>query len=643
MFLPEDLLFKQGALAHVWLASNQQKKLTKAQVLQHKIPESCEVIIRPEVAAGGPLALRLNAQLLLGEVRIYHKKAHYLQDDCNEALWKIKMAFRPGNIDLPAQTHVANPTNLILPDQITDLDLLAPMPDPSFLFSQPIGGSLDLGNTTVPDWDNSQFLSGSIEQARMEPMELPEDDLNLDIGEYDDFDRPAAYDEGTSIEVGRNAPLERRQSEDFTALDKALDDDLGLDIGDDQPTELAHAAEVELNLGLGDDEDITMGGMTETGLPPSSIAGDLPMRQRDESPLSELGEEEATRLEQEVAEQNATVFEPEQEEEEEESIHQARAKRRRVIGADAETMISSHQLREQQNNREKILKPASFLPRDPLLMALLNMQRSGGFVSSILGDGRSQGWAPELRGILSLEVVSRPAQKRKRDNAAAEPGTSEDDAAAGGERTPQLQLEFEQDEPTLGAGDMGIGGGNNTTIVGSDDIIQLPDEPGFQQQGDDEGEEEDIFSPVPDNFDDTTAPLVHPSEAGPISLGTKHAVHFLREQFGPEAEESEAERQRNSIVFQDIFPETRTSRNDATKMFFEMLVLATKDAIKVEQPVNELGGPLRIRAKRGLWGQWAETGASGELPSQAQASPTGDVDAPAEAMFQGPPEVSVSA
>jgi len=78
-------------------------------------------------------------------------------------------------------------------------------------------------------------------------------------------------------------------------------------------------------------------------------------------------------------------------------------------------------------------------------------------------------------------------------------------------------------------------------------------------------------------------------------------------------------------------------------MFFEMLVLATKDAIKVEQPVNELGGPLRIRAKRGLWGQWAETGASGELPSQAQASPAGDVDAPAEAMFQAPAEVSVSA
>ncbi|CAN9448183.1 unnamed protein product [Alternaria alternata] len=638
MFLPEDLLFKQGALAHVWLASNQQKKLTKAQVLQHKIPESCEVIIRPEVAAGGPLALRLNAQLLLGEVRIYSKKATYLQDDCQEALWKIKMAFRPGNIDMPSQTHVANPTNLILPDQITDLDLLAPMPDPSFLLSQPLGGNLDLGNTTVPDWDNSQFLSGSIEQARMEPMELPDDDLNLDIGEDDGLEPTVAYDEGTSIEVGRNAPLERRRSEEFTGLGKDLivdDDDLGIDIGEDPPTELARGPEFNLD----DDLDITMGGM-DTPLPAgTSIAGDFPVRQRDESPLSELGEEEATRLEQEVAEQNTTIFEPEPEQEEEESIHQARAKRRRVIGADAETMISSHQLREQQNNREKILKPASFLPRDPLLMALLNMQKSGGFVSSILGDGRSQGWAPELRGILSLEVISRPAQKRKRDGANIESSATEDEAAAEGEKTPQLQLEFEQDEPILGGGDIGIGGDNDPTLGGSDDIVQLPDVPGFQQIGD----EEDVFSPVPDNFDDTTAPLVHPDEAGPVSLGTKHAVHFLREQFGPEAEESESERQKNSIVFQDVFPEARTSRTDATKMFFEMLVLATKDAIKVEQPANELGGPLRIRAKRGLWGQWAETGASGELASQAQATPTGDPDAPAEAIFQGPPEVSVSA
>lgn len=531
-------------------------------------------------------------------------------------------AFRPGNIDLPTQTHVANPTSLTLPDMITDLDLLAPMPDPTLLLSQALDNGLNFGNPALPDWDNSQFLSGSIEQPRIGPMD-DIDDLGINIGE-DDLD---PFD-GTSIEVGRNAPLERRQSEDFpTGLKDLLDDndDLDINLGDD-PTEIEHAPQIELDDGM----DFTMGGMTEIDLPAGSIAGDLPVRpiQREESPLSELDDEEATALEQAVAEQETTIFEPGQEqEEEEESIHQARSKRRRVIGQDAETMISSHQLRDQQNNRDRILKPASFLPRDPLLMALINMQKSGGFVSSILGDGRSQGWAPELRGILSLEVVSRPSQKRKRDSGVADLGTTEDEAAVEGEKTPQL--EFEQDDPTLGDMDVGLGG-NNTMLEGSDDLIQLPDELGFQQLGDDE----DAFSPVPDNFDDTTAPLVHPEEAGPVSLGTKHAVHLLRERFGSEAENSESQRQKNSILFQDMLPETRTSRADATKMFFEVLVLATKDAIKVEQPANNLGGPLRIRAKRGLWGQWAETAASGELASQAPED--AQLDAPA-------PEVSVAA
>jgi cohesin complex subunit SCC1 len=325
------------------------------------------------------------------------------------------------------------------------------------------------------------------------------------------------------------------------------------------------------------------------------------------------------------------MVEPEQEEE---SIHQARAKRRKVIIQDAETMISTTQLREQQTNREKILKQATFLPRDPLLMALLNMQKSGGFVSSILGDGRSQGWAPELRGILSLELVSRPS-KRKRDNAIGGLEQTEDEAAVETEKTPQL--EFDQDEPTLEG--VGLDLGEGVTVPEDDEIIHLPSDIGARPE-----EEEEVFSPIADNFDDTTIPLYHPAESGPISLGTKHAVHLLREQFGPEAEESEAIRQKNTIVFQELLPEAQTSRADATKMFFEVLVLATKDAIKVEQPGTDLGGPLRIRAKRGLWGQWAETAASGELASQSQtAAQTTAIDAPAEGILAGPAEVSVSA
>lgn len=44
------------------------------------------------------MALRTSGHLLLGVVRIYHRKAKYLLADCNEAFIKIKMAFRPGRI-----------------------------------------------------------------------------------------------------------------------------------------------------------------------------------------------------------------------------------------------------------------------------------------------------------------------------------------------------------------------------------------------------------------------------------------------------------------------------------------------------------------------------------------------------------------
>jgi len=53
-------------------------------------------------------------------------------------------------------------------------------------------------------------------------------------------------------------------------------------------------------------------------------------------------------------------------------------------------------------------------------------------------------------------------------------------------------------------------------------------------------------------------------------------------------------------------------------MFFEILVLATKDAIKTEQREGELGADIRVRGKRGLWGDWAEKEAGGEIDTQGE-------------------------
>lgn len=514
----------------------------------------------------------------------------------------------------------------MLPDAITDIDLLAPMPDPAFLLSQSLDlPNLDLPVVPMPDWDSSQFLSGSIEVPRPEDDVLlgDGDDLELDLG--DDLDNITTFDEGTSVEVPRNVPLElehldRSASIDYGAKGTELlgDDDLGLNLGDDLDddfTELPAGQDINIT-----DMDAAMGGMTELeGMEESIVPEQEPQRERSASPLSELGEDEERALEEEV--QNTSMFQPaaDQEDDEEEQ-HQARAKRRRVIQQDTQTQMSATQIREQQNNHEGILKPASFLPRDPLLMALINMQKSGGFVSSILGDGRSQGWAPELRGILSLEVVSRPAQKRKRDSGIADVDAADDEQAHGSaERTPQL--EFEEEQPIIEEG--GLGFGEDTTLhQDSEAIHQLPEEADVIPQEDDE----EVFSPIADDFDDTTIPLVHPADSGVASLETKHAVHLLRKVFGDDAEHSEEERRNTAVSFQGMFPEASTSKPDIARMFNEMLVLGTKDAIKVEQQTqdNELGGPIRIRAKRGLWGSWAETDVSGaEAIKSAAAAEAG--------------------
>lgn len=104
------------------------------------------------------MALRTSGHLLLGVVRIYHRKAKYLLADCNEAFIKIKMAFRPGMlrrwmrlvalqhlcnfwsgrgmhcelfdtgvVDLPEENREAAYNAITLPEEFHDFD--QPLPD----------------------------------------------------------------------------------------------------------------------------------------------------------------------------------------------------------------------------------------------------------------------------------------------------------------------------------------------------------------------------------------------------------------------------------------------------------------------------------------------------------------------------------
>ncbi|KUJ18693.1 uncharacterized protein LY89DRAFT_780715 [Mollisia scopiformis] len=633
MFYSETLLSKTGPLARVWLSANLERKLSKNHILQASVKDSVDAIVTPNQA---PMALRLSGQLLLGVVRIYSRKARYLLDDCNEALIKIKMAFRlSGNNDIPAGLHMPSRDALMLPDVLTEGDNLEmpPMPDASFLFSQleddshqrkRRAGSRDIN--LQEDFTGSQFLQNSIENQNDDDLVLePMDDLDLglDFGlDIDDFNPKA----DRTMEVGRDAPAARPAEEDLLSeLDIQIPAKDNYDAGDRDTS-------LNLDFGGGDDDGIRMAdddgdvdmfnmGDQDVTLPPAPLV--RPER-ISESPLSDMDETLAAEVEAEHQRNlNSALYEPEDETEQSVFRNPAqRARRQRFLHADAETVIANHIIKEQQQSHDKILKPQSFLPRDPELLALMEMQKNGGFVSNIMGDGRSLGWAPELRGMLSLDAVRRTGElKRKRDSGIADMESGDDQNPS---KSPRLDL-GEEDDLAAGLGDVGIDA--NTTVGPDGTMMEMAADDGFMMNNDDEHDPSaglDAVSPGP-NFDETTAPLVHPADSGPVSLGTKHAVHLLRDRFGPEAANSPDKRKKASVLFQDLLPEATTTRADATKMFFEVLVLATKDAVKVEQQEALLGGPIRVRGKRGLWGDWAEREAGGEI-AEEEAGPSSTLE-----------------
>lgn len=652
MFYSEALLSKTGPLARVWLSANLERKLSKTHILQSSVKDSVDAIVNPDQA---PMALRLSGQLLLGVVRIYSRKARYLLDDCNEALMKIKMAFRiSNNNDIPAGLHMPARDTLLLPDVLTEGDNLEmpPMPDVSFLLSEldddtlntprkRRAGSRDIN--LADEYNQSQYLQNSM----MSPNKLDnedvvlEDDLGLELDFGEDLDM--------TMEVGRDAPAARELGDDIgdTQLDifgKNKDDTTLLGNNRQDSVQIGMDDDDGFRLNMDDDGDINMGNDFPIGDESTIQIGDqasaLPDRERiSESPLSDIDPEMERELELEQSQRmDDSIFAPQdQSEMHDESVYRQpaqRARKMKLLKADEETVISSSVIKAQQQDRSKILRQESFLPRDPAVLALLEMQQSGAFVTDILNDGRSSTLAPELRGLLSLDsIMAAQSKKRKHDDDEIQ-DVEEDVEDPHKAKSPRLQLEL-----SMGEDDLGVVAGADLVAEQQDEpadntILEIPahDDDGFQPMMDDEAEASrpvsrdqegsragSIAPSIENNFDETHAPLVHPEDSGPVSLGTTHAVHLLRERFGPEAANSPDKRKKAHVIFQDLLPEATTSKADATKMFFEVLVLATKDAVKVDQARGELGGAIKVRGKRGLWGSWAEREAGGEIAEDLAA------------------------
>ncbi|CAE6460795.1 unnamed protein product [Rhizoctonia solani] len=271
MFYSEAILSKRGPLGKVWLAAHWERKLSKTQTLQTDISESVDAILGQEVV---PMALRLSGQLLLGVCRIYSRKAKYLLDDCNEALLKIKLAFRPGIVDM-TEDQLQVPRNAItLSGEGLDIDLLMPDMnwDLDFVVSQAPGatqnlarpGDITLANagdiTLALDDTGYGFDLGPLDGIGSQDIDF---DLGLDLdGEKAPSTKDADGDETMSLEAPRDAPAPRAARESLaSAFLGRGDDDLERSTQRSRSKTRELTLEPELGAGFDLGMDIDMGGL----------------------------------------------------------------------------------------------------------------------------------------------------------------------------------------------------------------------------------------------------------------------------------------------------------------------------------------------------------------------------------------------
>ncbi|KAG0136874.1 Rec8 like protein-domain-containing protein [Tuber indicum] len=642
MFYSETLLSKTGPLARVWLSANLERKLSKTHILQSNIESSVGAIVGQDQA---PMALRLSGQLLLGVVRIYSRKARYLLEDCNEALMKIKMAFRPGDVNLPAGATAHTAAQLTLPDAITELDLLLPDPtlDLGDIGELPFDSDAHLSRRQIITLaeDSSQFLQESIEMevGRRGPegkdigFGLQLDDLDLDVGDEAETPRP----QRATPEVGRRELPARDFRDDL--LSETMEVEYEPEAKRDEPEIGLAPPEEDLGLefepgigfegeiGLGEGDLTILGAPSEVSRaspvaplqiePPESVheapsIHDVPHFARDssESPLSSARSSVVRDLEADLQQQGSFVDisyidealrEP-SEEPEEILAHRRQVRGRRVM-VDSVTEIRAKQIKAQQEDRSRILIEPNFLPRDPGLLALLSLQKTRGFVQNVFYP---KNIAPELASFLSPEFVRRMAElKRKREGEGEE--AMERAEGPSPVKHPRLEIEEGEEEILPPPEDMEERARAEAAASpeegAGDEMFEFPQpEPAPPM-----AMEEESFVGLPAPSSPAALPPLEeaspepevelPQVAQPLSQQTRAAVHLLREQFS----EPLAKKQ---VVFQDLLPHESTTATDATKMFFEVLVLATKDAIGVKQDGGF--GRIEISPKKALWGAWAE-------------------------------------
>ncbi|KAF5370811.1 hypothetical protein D9758_001863 [Tetrapyrgos nigripes] len=649
--LPTDVLSRRGPLGKVWLAAHMERKLSKTQTLQTDIEESVDAIMDQEIEF---MALRFSGQLLLGVVRIYSRKAKYLLDDCNEALLKIKMAFRPGVVDMTEEQLVANKNTITIQANAFDLDLL--MPDPNWL--------ADIEERPVQVHGQHQAHIDDITLRPtdiFDPFDYPQD--NFDLGpsdgigsqEYLDleltFDEPLPDEEQNqdsmsvdgSVGVGRDAvhldsidaQFMDRGGMDYDMLsnksrsrdpsEHPFGPDMNVDMPDFDGIDLG-----ELNIGFGDD-DVNMDGLPKEG---EKTPGQTRSPSRASSPLTEI-----------------PLTPPPPDLEADATPNATKGKRKMKEKKQIIDSVTELQDGTQDGNRGRnaapskrdvsgILTEPHFLPKSSVVMRLMEIHNDplAHFLpTKVTPNGTyfcaaPPGLAPEL-----AEMFMRPLQNISNKRRGGSPGKSPN------KRRRVDEQGNEADEVELGrravsqAPSIGMGSDVFRRESQGPDGLDFPDQMGMDDFQLDVPEVETAGVDLDRARSKSAAPTDRSRMSTPVDgipdegdenyadLTCPIAVFDARPQTQSQATEKESEPTDNegkgysrntvkalSIIRKELRPTDgdervlsfekmadKASRRAAASFFFELLVLSTRDCIQVAQAAPFEN--IEVRAKDKLW------------------------------------------
>ncbi|WRT65040.1 uncharacterized protein IL334_001982 [Kwoniella shivajii] len=608
-------LVKSGPLAKIWLSAHQEKKLSKAQALGVDVGESVDAILTQDAAR----PLRSSGPLMLGVVRIYSRKVGYLFDDCKEARERISLAFRPGIVDLPEDQIRANKNAITFPDVRNEFDFL---------------------DWT---WTGPSFAAPEIPLAGA-PINVPR---TREFGAYN-FGRPAA----PSIYGGSTAASRSSQdldgsgldSNDFSGIDLGLnlEGDFTMDVetGRDVMTPLsrysregsAKRGASRESVGFGSIQGGDLGGIEplDLGLDFDNVDQPLPeleIRTRRETsalstppPLSPTPGEVPT-LSPRTAAQLAAVPQV-----------AAKPKRPRLLQADEEL-----ELADEPRDVSSILGEERYIPSNPEVIRLQEIisDPSSHFLPIIKVGGENmifagpQGLAPEL-----AELFTFPSNVLRRSRVAEEEEEQEGDRA---NKRPRMGEEEEED----------IEVGRRVERA-SEIPFDFPS--GYGQGVDDSFAFQPEDLPIDDPLITPRAQRVLPREREPSIAPSRAESIFRGIQYGGEAGEftlamfdarTSSAREEASQLSQLSTPTKASERTTASgfskntsmamgllrkeldaieegekvasfekladkstkraasSFFFELLVLGTRDCVKLDQ--NTPYEDIKVRGKDKLW------------------------------------------